>query len=432
MQTHPSPLPIRAAQEPLPPVRPNILPAAARPVTPAFYLDKIIATMISAEEGVSDLLFVVGRPPQVEAFGKLRGVEVEGMHPALTPAHVEAIAQRLINGNERLVGELKNFGSCDTSYSVPEVARFRVNVFKNNGNHAIVMRKLSTQIPTAEGLNLPPIFQEIVKEKNGIIFVTGATGSGKTTTLAAMLNEINRTSEIHMVTLEDPIEFLHPHLKATISQREMGKDFADFTVGLRAALRQAPKVILVGEIRDRETMEIALTAAETGHVVFSTLHTISAAQSVNRVIGMFSVEEQEQVRQRLADTLRYVISQRLAPKIGGGRSMVSEIMGSNLRTREAILLGENDIRSFHDIIEQNSQSGWHSFEQSLIRLLKENKITEETALLHSVNKSAMRKAVDIAKKSMHGEDNAPSGFRLNVSKPPLAPAAVPPPIPTAR
>ena len=180
---------------------------------------------------------------------------------------------------------------------------------------------------------------------------TGATGSGKTTTLAAMLNELNMHQEIHMVTLEDPIEFLHPHLKATFSQRELGRDFSDFAVGLRAALRQAPKVILVGEIRDRETMEIALTAAETGHVVFSTLHTISASQSINRVIGMFTSEEEVQVRQRLADTLRYVISQRLAPKIGGGRVLVTEIMGSNLRTRETILLGESESRNYHEIIE---------------------------------------------------------------------------------
>jgi twitching motility protein PilT len=274
------------------------------------------------------------------------------------------------------------------------------------------MRKLSTKIPTCEGLNLAPVFKEIIKEKNGIIFVTGATGSGKTTTLAAMLNELNLTSEMHIVTLEDPIEFLHPHLKATFSQRELGKDFSDFSVGLRAALRQAPKVILVGEIRDRDTMEIALTAAETGHVVFSTLHTISAAQSVNRVIGMFSSEEEPVIRQRLADTLRYVISQRLAPKVGGGRIMACEIMGSNLRTRETILLGENEIRSFHEIIEASTQNGWGSFEQCLVRLFKDGTITEETAFVYSVNKSVMRKAIDLAKKEMGTQDNSPIGFKL--------------------
>jgi len=415
-QTLPTPRPAT----PVPNVRPNIA-TAARPLTasPAstqtLSLDAVITTMVNAAEGVSDLLFVVGRPPQVEVYGKLRGVEVEGLGATLQPAHVEAIANKLIGGTERLAADLKNFGSCDTSYGVPNLARFRVNIFKNNGNHAIVMRKLSTKIPTCDGLNLPPIFKEIIKEKTGIIFVTGATGSGKTTTLAAMLNEVNQDSEIHMVTLEDPIEFLHPHLKATFSQRELGKDFSDFAVGLRAALRQAPKVILVGEIRDRDTMEIALTAAETGHVVFSTLHTISAAQTVNRVIGMFTTEEQVQIRQRLADTLRYVISQRLAPKVGGGRVMVSEIMGSGLRTREAILLGENELRDFHEIIESNYQNGWHSFEQALLKHFRDGTITEETAMLYCVNKSVMRKALDVAKKSMQPEDEVPSGFRLNLA-----------------
>jgi twitching motility protein PilT len=412
-------------------VRPNIanIGGAARPANPAqgVALDDVITTLVNHGEGVSDLLFVVGRLPQVEMFGKLHGVEVPGLTPSLGPGHVEAMALKIIGSNERLTNDLKNFGSCDTSYFVPNLARFRVNIFRQNGNHAIVMRKLSTKIPSCDGLNLAPIFREIIKEKTGIIFVTGATGSGKTTTLAAMLNELNLTSEMHIVTLEDPIEFLHPHLKATFSQRELGKDFSDFSVGLRAALRQAPKVILVGEIRDRETMEIALTAAETGHVVFSTLHTISAAQSVNRVIGMFSSEEEQIIRQRLADTLRYVISQRLAPKVGGGRVMVSEIMGNSLRTREAILLGENEIRNFHEIIESGSQNGWCSFEQCLVKLFKEGNITEETCLLYSVNKAAMRKMIDVAKKDLGTQDNSPSDFKLIHHEEPK----IPPPIPRA-
>jgi twitching motility protein PilT len=420
-------------------VRPNIATPSARATmqsaapSPSLSIsvDEVITAMVTAAEGVSDLLFVVGRPPQIEVYGKLRGVEIEGLSPALTPPHVQALAEKMMNGNERLAADLKANGSCDTSYAVPDLARFRVNIFKQNGNHAIVMRKLSTQIPTCDSLKLPPIFKEIIKEKTGIVFVTGATGSGKTTTLAAMLNEINQTQEFHMVTLEDPIEFLHPHLKSTFSQRELGKDFSDFSVGLRAALRQAPKVILVGEIRDRETMEIALTAAETGHIVYSTLHTISASQSINRVIGMFTNEEEVQIRQRLADTLRYVISQRLAPKIGGGRIMVSEIMGSGLRTREAILLGEGEVRNFHEISESNYQNGWHSFEQSLLKLFKEQKITEETAMLYSVNKSNMRKALDVAKKAMQGEDLTPSGFRLNLEALHTAPGHTPPPLPQA-
>jgi twitching motility protein PilT len=376
--------------------------------------DTVLSNMLTSMEGVSDLLFVVGRPPQVEAYGKLRPVEIEGFMPALQPDHTKAIALKLIGENQRLAADLKENGSCDTSYAVANVARFRVNIFRQNGNHAIVMRKLSTEIPTIDKLRLPSVCREIIKEKTGIVFVTGATGSGKTTTLAAMLNEINKQQEFHMVTLEDPIEFLHPHLRSTFSQRELGRDFSSFAMGLRAALRQAPKVILVGEIRDRETMEIALTAAETGHIVYSTLHTISASQSINRVIGMFTNDEEEQIRQRLADTLRYVVSQRLAPKKGGGRVLVTEIMGSSLRTREAVLLGENEIRNYHEIIESGSTSGWHSFEQSLIQHYKDDKITEETAMLYSVNKPAMRKSLDLAKKQMFPEDDTPTGFRLNM------------------
>jgi len=451
MQTQPVPMnhtpgnrvtPNSAAAAPQSQVRPNIqnIGGGSRPAVSAqpqqvFALDQIIADMLAAADG-SDLLFVVGRPPQVEIHGKLTAVEVPGLMPALLPAHIEGIALKIMAGSERLTNDLKNTGSCDTSYSVPDLARFRVNIFKQNGNHAIVMRKLSTKIPTLEGLNLPPIFKEMIKEKTGMIFVTGATGSGKTTTLAAMLNELNRNSEIHIVTLEDPIEFLHPHLKATFSQRQLGNDFSDFNVGLRAALRQAPKVILVGEIRDRDTMEIALTAAETGHIVFSTLHTISAAQTVNRIIGMFSSEEEAQVRQRIADTLRYVVSQRLAPKVGGGRVMVAEIMGSNLRTRETILLGESELRNYHEIIEASTQAGWTSFEQTLIRLFQEGAITEETALLYSVNKSALRKGIDIAKKHMGTEDKGPHGFKLReheeeAAQPQPAPKAPPLPKPTA-
>jgi len=419
------------------PIRSNIAIPGTRPTPPsvaaaeqAIDLDQVITSMVGAADGVSDLLFVVGRPPQIEVYGKLKGVDIEGLTPVLIPPQVKAIAEKMMGESERLHSDLKINGSCDTSYAVPDLARFRVNIFKQNGHHAIVMRKLSTQIPTCESLKLPPIFKEIIKEKTGIIFVTGATGSGKTTTLAAMLNEINQEQEFHMVTLEDPIEFLHPHIKSTFSQRELGKDFSDFSVGLRAALRQAPKVILVGEIRDRVTMEIAMTAAETGHVVYSTLHTISAAQSINRVIGMFSNEEEVQIRQRLADTLRYVISQRLAPKVGGGRIMVSEIMGTGLRTRETILLGENDIRSFHDIIESNQQNGWHSFEQTLLKLYRENKVTEETAMLYSVNKPNMRKSLDMAKKQMQGEDLSPSGFRLNLEALHVSPGSHPPPLPS--
>ncbi|MEO5719879.1 MAG: PilT/PilU family type 4a pilus ATPase, partial [Chthoniobacterales bacterium] len=303
-------------------------------------LQALLTAMLESGEGVSDCLFIQGKPPLIERHGALHELPMEEPGSALEPAHIDAIAALLINGNERLRSDLTNSGSCDTSYALGDVARFRVNIYRQNGHCGIVMRKLQSKIPTVDDLGLPPIFHEMVKEKFGIIFVTGSTGSGKTTTLAAMLNELNQTQPVHVVTLEDPIEFLHPHAKAAFSQREMGKDFFDFATGLRAALRQAPKVILIGEIRDRETMEIALSASETGHLVFSTLHTINAGQSINRIIGLFTNDEEKQIRERLADTLRYIVSQRLVSKREGGRLLVTEIMGSSMRTREALIYGE--------------------------------------------------------------------------------------------
>jgi len=360
-------------------------------------LDQLLTALIQSVEGISDLLFVTGKPPLAEIHGRLLPPP-NSAEPVLTSARIEGLAQAIMNGNERLAGDLAKTGSCDCSYSLTGVCRFRVNIYRQNGNYAMVLRRLSSQIPTMEKLQLAPVFYEIIKEKTGLVFITGGTGSGKTTTLAALLNEINLTSEVHVVTLEDPIEFLHPQLKAAFSQREMGRDFFSFPEGLRAALRQAPKVILVGEIRDRETMEIALTAGETGHVVFSTLHTISAGQTINRILGMFGREEEQQVRERLAGSLRYVVSQRLVPKTEGGRMLVTELLGSNLRSREAMQLGENENRRFTDIIEAGSTLGWHSFEQSLTKAYDEDLITEETALLYSINKSLMRQRVDAINK----------------------------------
>ncbi len=377
-------------------------------------LDAMITKLLQTGEGVSDLLFVVGRPPQIEVYGKLRPVELDPLNPILTPEQTEQIAVTLIGGNERLYHDFMHTGSCDTSYAVQGHGRFRVNVFRQNGYHAVVMRKLNTQIPSIEHLKLPLVLKQVAKEKNGLVFVTGATGNGKTTTLAAVLNELNKTEDVHVVTLEDPIEYLHTHLRSTFSQRELGKDFSDFATGLRAALRQAPKVILVGEVRDRETMEIALTASETGHLVLATLHTISASASIKRILGFFTQEEEEQIRQRLAETMRYTVSQRLVPKKGGGRYLVTEIMGSNLRTREAILLGESDVRDFHDIITAAQPMGWHTFEYSLLRAFREEKITEDVALVYSVNKSQMRKDLDTAKKEMYPQSDEPSGLKLNL------------------
>ncbi len=392
--------------------------------------------MLESAEGVSDLLFVAGRPPLVESHGRLIDIPVDTPEGTLTPAMVDQIADVVMDGTERLISDLKVAGSCDCSYAVPDLARFRVNIFKQNGQRSIVMRKLATQVPQLDGLGLPPIFREMVKEKTGVILVTGGTGSGKTTTLAAMINELNHTQEIHIVTLEDPIEFFYSKQKAVVSQREMGKDFRSFADGLRAALRQAPKAILVGEIRDRESLDIALTASETGHLVFSTMHTISAGQTINRIVGMHAIEEEQQARQRLSETLRYVVSQRLIPKIGGGRLLVTEVMGNSMRTRETIVYGESENKTYNEIIEAGTTMGWHSFDQSLVKAFAEGLITEETALTYCSQKARMRRELDhLGKVRGVGMEEATSGLKLSAPKvppkprPPLAPASVPVAVP---
>ncbi len=374
-------------------------------------IDELLSAMIGSGEGISDLLFTVGKPPLIEAHGSLSEFPI-APKPFFGSEEIDQLADLIIGGDERLRADLANFGSCDCSYALKDLARFRVNIFKQKGRHALVLRRLQSEIPTIEKLGLPPIFREIIKERTGIVFVTGGTGSGKTTTLAAMLNEINHTEPIHIVTLEDPIEFLHPHRRAIFHQRELGKDFPDFARGLRAALRQAPKIILVGEIRDRQTMEIAMTASETGHVVYTTLHTINAGQTISRILGMFSADEEQQLRQRLAETLRYVVSQRLVSKVGGGRLLLTEIMGSSLRTRESLLYGESENRTFQEIIEAGSTLGWHSFDQSLLKAYEADLITEDTAIIFCAHKNKMRRDVDMLKKLRGKTFEAPSGLRM--------------------
>jgi twitching motility protein PilT len=381
-------------------------------------VDALLTGMLESADGVSDLLFISGKPPLVEVHGRLSDFPIDTPESVLTPALIEEIGTLMMNGSERHRLEFASTGSCDCSYAIENLARFRVNIYKQNGRHAIVMRKLQSTVPTLAKLSLPPIFREIVKEKDGIILLTGGTGTGKTTTLAAMINELNETQEIHIVTLEDPIEFFHTHRKAAISQRELGKDFPNFADALRAALRQAPKAILVGEIRDRETLEIAMTASETGHIVFSTLHTVNAGQTINRILGMFTREEEQQVRQRLAATLRYVVSQRLINKINGGRLLVTEIMGSSLRTRETILYGESENKLFSEIIEAGSNQGWHSFDQSIIEAFKAGTVSEETAITSCSNKGKMRRELDLIQRKRGGATAPePSGLKLNIPEP---------------
>src|SRR3984885_9311564 len=343
-------------------------------------LDHILSTMLDSAPEVSDLIFTVDKPLQVESAGELTGVACDPPIEKLTPFQTEMIALNLVGENQWHIRDLLRTGSCDSAYTVMDKARFRINIFSQRGNYSIVLRKLNTVIPTLESLKLPEIINQIPREKTGLVLVTGSTGSGKSTTLAAVLNEFNRTKAIHIITLEDPVEFVHPHHKATFNQRELGTDFDCFANGLRAALRQAPKVILVGEMRDRETVKIALSAAETGHLVLSTLHTVDAAETINRILGMFETEEQEQIRLRLADTLRCVISQRLVPKTGGGRWALLEIMGANLRTQESIRLGESEGKTFYEITEASYTYGWRTFDNACLGALEEGIITEEPAL----------------------------------------------------
>lgn len=371
-------------------------------------LDHVLTTMLDSQAEVSDLLFTVSRPLQVEAYGELKPVTLDPVLDRLTPYQTEAIALNLVGENQWHLQDLMRKGSCDTSFQLGERARFRVNIFSQRGHYSIVCRKLNTVIPTLTTLNFPEILQQIPREKTGLVLVTGATGSGKSTTLAAVLNEINLSKSVHIVTLEDPVEFVYPSVRATFNQREQGTDFDCFSSGLRAALRQAPKVILVGEMRDRETVNIALSAAETGHLVVSTLHTIDAGQTINRILGMFEPEEQDQIRMRLADSLRWVVSQRLVPRIGGGRHALLEIMGSNLRTQETIRLGESEGKSFYEIIEASYAFGWRTFDQAALEAFELGQITEENALLFCSKRGTLTRGMDNMKKA-RGEVTTTAG-----------------------
>jgi twitching motility protein PilT len=377
-------------------------------------LDYILGTMLDSHKNVSDLNITVDKPLQVESAGELASVAIDPPADKLTPFQTETIALNLINRNRRLTEDLIKTGSCDCSYSLGQKARFRVNVFSQRGHYSIILRKLSTDIPSVDQLRLPPVFHTIAKEKTGLVLVTGATGSGKSTTLAALLNELNETKSIHIVTLEDPVEFVHPQKRATFNQREMGNDFSTFAAGLRAALRQAPKVILVGEMRDRETVEIGLAAAETGHLVMTTLHTINAGQTMDRIVGMFNQAEEKQMRIRLAETLRWIVSQRLLPKVGGGRIAALEIMGNNLRVTEAIEHGESEGKTFYEIIEAAAPFGWKTFDMAILELFEQELITEETALLYCTNKGIVTRGIDRIKKIKGESTSTLKGLSLDL------------------
>jgi twitching motility protein PilT len=388
-------------------------------------LDYLLTTMLDSQPEVSDLLFTVDKPLQVESFGELKPVQSEEQIERLTPFQTEMVALNLIGDNPWHIGDLLRRGSCDTAYTLADRARFRINIFSQRSCYSVVLRKLNTVIPTLDDLAFPEIIKKIPREKTGLVLVTGATGSGKSTTLAAVLSEINHTKPVHIITLEDPVEFVHSHDRATFNQRELGTDFDSFSNGLRAALRQAPKVVLVGEMRDRETVKIALSAAETGHLVLSTLHTIDAGQTINRILGMFETDEQEQLRARLADTLRWIVSQRLAPKVGGGRYALLEIMGSNLRVQESIRLGESEGKSFYEITEASQAFGWRTFDDSVLEAYEQNKISEETALLFCTKRGPVMRGIDNIKKARGESTTDMNALRMKLTKEAGTGAAVP-------
>jgi len=365
-------------------------------------IDHILTVMLDSHDNVSDLNFTVNKPLQVESSGELVPVKMEPDFKKLTPFQTERIALSLINQKHKLLERLLAKGSCDLSYTLLGKARFRGNIFSQSSHYSIVLRKLETQIPTIDRLRLPKTFYKISRELNGIVFVTGATGSGKSTSLAAMLDEINTNKSVHVVTLEDPIEYVHPQKKSTFNQRELGQDFESFSDGLRAALRQAPKVILVGEMRDRESVEIGLSAAETGHLVLTTLHTVDAGQTINRILGMFNMEEERQIRIRLADSVRWIVSQRLLPKIGGGRVAAFEVLCTNLRVKESIISGEKEGKTFYDIIEAGSPYGMVTFDKFILDLYEKELISQETSMTFASRRAIVGRGMD-AIKSAKGE-----------------------------
>jgi twitching motility protein PilT len=349
-----------------------------------FNLDAILEAMLKMSERVSDLNFSVGRQPQVEVDGQLVPVNFPGL-PRLTPYQTEMIALHMLRGDRVATHTLIQNGSVDISYSIPGKTRFRVNVFAQRGTYAIVLRVIPEGIPTLDQLKMPKEIYNVGKLKNGIVLVTGPTGSGKSTTLAAIINQINHDFAYHILTIEDPVEYMHRHIKSTVNQREVGSDTKTFALALRAALRQAPKVILIGEMRDVETIEIAMEAAETGHLVLSTLHTIDAAKTVDRIIGVFPKDQEPQIRTRFSQSFRYVISQRLLPKVGGGRIAALEILKSTMRTRDYILKGESEGRSLTDAMHDGQVDGMQTFDDEIEKLWTEGVISKETALAYATN-----------------------------------------------
>ena len=348
--------------------------------------------MLHATENVSDLIFSPGRPPQVEVYGQLMTVQGQGLR-VLTADDTRRIASDLIGDNKPAITMLREQGSCDISFGLPGLARFRVNVFIQRGSCAVVMRVIPTTIPQFSALGLPPQLGEIAGLRDGVVLVTGARGSGKSSTLAALLDRINEKQTCHIITIEDPIEFLHNHKQSTIHQRELHSDAPNFALALRAALRQAPKVILVGELRDHETMEMVLEAAETGHLVLSSLNAPNAAKTLERIVASFPASEQASLRGRLAKTLRYVISQQLIPRKGGGRVAVLEIFKNTPRTAHYLDCEDPTGASLLDAIRNSAAEGMASFDQEIEKLVRAQVVDQDVALSYASDPQQLQRAL---------------------------------------
>jgi twitching motility protein PilT len=380
---------------------------------------KLLLTMLRGASRVSDLIFSPGSSPHVESSGQLVPVRISGLQ-GLTPDQTRCIADQLIGGNKQAMAALREQGSCDISYSLPGECRFRVNIFLQRGSYAIVMRVIPQGIPSFTDLKLPEQLGEITNLKNGIVLVTGPTGSGKSSTLAAILDRINETHAYHIITVEDPVEFLHRHKRSIIHQRELHSDTPSFALALRAALRQAPKVILVGEMRDKETIEIALEAAETGHLVLSTLHTIDASKTVERIVGVFPLAEQQTIRNRLAKSFRYIVSQRLIPrKDGKGRVAVLEILKSTFRTREYMEKGEQEGKTLLDAMRDGDSEGMQHFDGSIENLIRSGAIELETGVAYATNAGNLRLQLSDFSEDREGEPQRQTSVQKANSQPEL-------------
>ncbi|MGH9747685.1 MAG: type IV pilus twitching motility protein PilT [Candidatus Acidiferrales bacterium] len=394
---------------------PSSAPAGSATPAAAVRTPVLITSMVAAAKGASDLIFSPGRAPQVDIHGSLVQLKIPGVG-VLTPEDTARIAADLIGRNSIALQKLKEQGSCDISYSLPKVSRFRVNVFTQRGSCAIVMRVIPSSIPDFQSLSLPEQLSEAADLRNGIVLVTGPTGSGKSSTLAAIVNKINEEKAYHIITIEDPIEFLHAHKRATIHQRELHSDTPSFALALRAALRQAPKVILVGEMRDKETIEVALEAAETGHLVFSTLHTTDASKTVERIIGVFPLADQVAIRNRLAKAFRYIVSQRLIPRGDGkGRVAAFEVLKSTMRTRDYVEKGETEGKSLLDAMRDGETEGMQYFDGEIERLIRAKTIDLETGISYSTNAGNLRLMIADLSESQRSEDNFPSSVIKPVS-----------------